>query len=58
MCTQTNTLSVRSDIASYCSAPWNAPLGVHQGHPGPPGEEPGPDEMGRPAGGGLQVPQV
>ena len=58
MCTQTHTLSVRSDVASLCSAPWYPPLGVHQGHLGPPGKEPGSDEMGRPAGGGLQVPQV
>lgn len=33
-------------------------MGVHQGHSRPPREEPGTHEVGGPARGGLQVPQV
>lgn len=33
-------------------------MGVHQGHPDPPREEPWPDEVGGPQRGRLQVPQV
>lgn len=33
-------------------------MGVHQGHPHPPREEPGPAEVGGPSRGRLQVPQV
>lgn len=33
-------------------------MGVHQGHPHPSREEPGPDEVGRSSRGCVQIPQV
>lgn len=43
--------------ASY-STSRHSPVGVHQGHPHPPGEEPRSAEVGGPPRGRLQVPQV
>lgn len=36
----------------------NSPVGVHQRHPHPPRAESGSDEVGRPAGRSLQIPEV
>lgn len=45
-------------VANSSSASRHSPVGIHQGHPHPPREEPRPPEVGGPAWGRLQVPQV
>lgn len=45
-------------VANSSSASGHSLVGVHQGHPHPPREEPRPPEVGGPSWGRLQVPQV
>lgn len=47
-----------SSLADSYSTPRHSPVGIHQGHPHPPREEPRSTEVGGPSRGRLQVPQV